>query len=58
MTARLVGGGRKNDRRGREYVSLSLAFPELGPRKLYANLDRGGGQDDGNAFALIRHLED
>jgi uncharacterized protein (DUF736 family) len=26
-------------------VSLSLAAPEFGPRKLYANLGRAAGQD-------------
>lgn len=30
--------------------SLSLAAPEFGPRKLYANLGRAGGQDDDDLF--------
>ena len=38
---------------GNEYVSLSLAAPEFGPRKLYANLGRAAGQDDPDAFAII-----
>ena len=38
---------------GKEYVSLSLAAPEFGPRKLYANLGRAAGQDDDDAFAVI-----
>ena len=38
---------------GRDYVSLSLAAPEFGPRKLYANLGRAAGQDDDDAFAVI-----
>jgi len=38
---------------GKEYVSLSLAAPEFGPRKLYANLGRAAGQDDDDTFALI-----
>ena len=37
---------------GRDYVSLSLAAPEFGPRRLYANLGRAAGQDD-DAFAII-----
>ncbi len=38
---------------GEEYVSLSLAAPEFGPRKLYANLGPAAGQDDEDVFALI-----
>ena len=38
---------------GRECVSLSLASPEFGPRKLYANLGRAAGQDDENVYAVI-----
>jgi uncharacterized protein (DUF736 family) len=38
---------------GKEYVSLSLAAPEFGPRKLYANLGRAAGQDDDDAYAVI-----
>lgn len=38
---------------GKDYVSLSLAAPEFGPRKLYANLGRAAGQDDDDAFAVI-----
>ena len=38
---------------GTEYVSLSLAAPEFGPRKLYANLGRAAGQDDPDTFAII-----
>ena len=34
-------------------MSLSLAAPEFGPRKLYANLGRAAGQDDDSVFALI-----
>ena len=36
-----------------EYVSLSLAAPEFGRHKLYANLGRAAGQDDDDAFAVI-----
>ena len=38
---------------GNEYVSLSLAAPEFGPRKLYANLGRAAGQEDRDVFAVI-----
>lgn len=38
---------------GAPYVSLSLAAPEFGPRKLYANLGRAAGQDDPDVFAVI-----
>jgi uncharacterized protein (DUF736 family) len=38
---------------GKEYVSVSLAAPEFGPRKLYANLGRAAGQDDEDVFAVI-----
>ena len=38
---------------GASYVSLSLAAPEFGPRKLYANLGRAAGQDDDDVFAVI-----
>ena len=49
-----VGAGwtRRSETSGRDYVSLSLAAPEFGPRRLYANLGRAAG-DDENAFALI-----
>ena len=38
---------------GKDYVSLSLAAPEFGPRRLYANLGRAAGQDDDDTYALI-----
>lgn len=38
---------RKSEVSGNKYVSLSLAAPEFGPRKLYANLGRAAGQDVG-----------
>ena len=31
---------------GKDYVSLSIAAPEFGPTKLYANLGRAAGADD------------
>jgi uncharacterized protein (DUF736 family) len=35
-----IGAGwmRRSEASGRDYVSLSLAAPEFGPRRLYANL--------------------
>ncbi len=35
-----IGGGwlRKAKASGREYVSLTLADPQIGPRRIYANL--------------------
>ena len=50
-----IGAGwvRTGETSGKEYVSLSLAAPEFGPRKLYANLGRAAGQDDDEAYAVI-----
>ena len=50
-----IGAGwvRKSESSGNDYVSLSLAAPEFGPRRLYANLGRAAGQDDPDQFALI-----
>lgn len=50
-----VGAGwvRRGETSGRDYVSLSLAAPEFGPRRLYANLGRAAGQDDEDAFEII-----
>lgn len=50
-----VGAGwvRTGEVSGKDYVSLSLAAPEFGPRRLYANLGRAAGQDDDDAYAII-----
>ncbi len=50
-----IGAGwtKKGETSGKEYVSLALAAPEFGPKKLYANLGRAAGQDDDNLYALI-----
>jgi uncharacterized protein (DUF736 family) len=50
-----VGAGwvRKGEVSGNIYVSLSLAAPEFGPRRLYANLGRAAGQDDDDTYAVI-----
>jgi uncharacterized protein (DUF736 family) len=49
-----IGAGwtRRSEGSGRDYVSLSLAAPEFGPRRIYANLGRAAGQDD-HTFAVI-----
>jgi uncharacterized protein (DUF736 family) len=49
---------RKSETSGNEYVSLSVAAPEFGPRRIYANLGRAAGQDDDDAFALIWNPND
>ena len=48
-----AGWNRRSETTGNDYVSLSLAAPEFGPRRLYANLGRAAGQDDDEAFAVI-----
>ncbi|MGQ2929820.1 MAG: DUF736 domain-containing protein [Sphingopyxis sp.] len=50
-----IGAGwvRTGEASGRDYVSLSLAAPEFGPRRLYANLGRAAGQDDDDTYAVI-----
>ena len=50
-----IGAGwlRRGEVSGRDYISLSLAAPEFGPRRLYANLGRAAGQDDDDTFAII-----
>jgi uncharacterized protein (DUF736 family) len=55
-----VGAGwiRKGEVSGKDYVSLSLAAPEFGPRRLYANLGRAAGQDDDDAYAIIWNPND
>jgi uncharacterized protein (DUF736 family) len=55
-----IGAGwtKKGATSGQDYVSLALAAPEFGPRKLYANLGRAAGQDDDSLFALIWNATD
>jgi len=48
-----AGWDKVGEQSGKPYVSLSLAAPEFGPRRLYANLGRAAGQDDDDVFALI-----
>jgi uncharacterized protein (DUF736 family) len=49
-----IGAGwmRHSETSGRDYVSLSLAVPEFGLRRLYANLGRAAGGDE-DRFAVI-----
>ncbi|WP_033073854.1 DUF736 domain-containing protein [Sphingopyxis sp. MWB1] len=55
-----IGAGwvRTGEVSGKDYVSLSLAAPEFGPRRLYANLGRAAGQDDDNIYAVIWNPDD
>ena len=50
-----VGAGwvRRGEMSGKDYVSLSLAAPEFGPRRLYANLGRAAGEESEDTFAII-----
>lgn len=50
-----VGSGRilRGETRGTDYVSLSLAAPDLGVRKLCANLGRTVGLGGDSSFFLI-----
>ena len=47
-----AGWNRRSETSGKDYVSLSLAAPEFGPRRLYANLGQAGGERD-DRFAII-----
>jgi uncharacterized protein (DUF736 family) len=47
-----AGWNRRSQTSERDYVSLALAAPEFGPRRLYANLGRAAGEAD-NRFAII-----
>ena len=38
---------------GKDYISLSLASPEFGAKKIYCNLGKAAGQDDEDVFAMI-----
>lgn len=47
-----AGWNRHSETSGRDYVSLSLAAPEFGQRRLYANLGRSAGADDENLAVI------
>ena len=55
-----IGAGwiRTGQISGKEYLALSIAAPELGPKTLYANLGRAAGQTDPDVFALIWNPQD
>ena len=53
-----AGWNRRGEMSGKDYVSLSLAAPEFGPRRLYANLGRAADQDDDDTFAIIWNADD
>ena len=55
-----IGAGwvRRSETSGNDYISLSLAAPEFGPRRLYANLGRAAGQDEDDVFAIIWNPND
>ncbi len=55
-----MGAGwiKKGQTSGEDYISLSLADPAFGPKKLYANLGRAAGQDDKDVFAVIWNTAD
>jgi uncharacterized protein (DUF736 family) len=50
-----IGAGwiRVGEVSGKAYVSLSLAAPEFGPRRIYANLGRAASQDDDRTYAIL-----
>ncbi len=50
-----IGAGwiKRGKTSGENYISLSLADPAFGPKKLYANLGPAAGQDDSNVYAVI-----
>ncbi|MCP3384669.1 DUF736 family protein [Bradyrhizobium sp. CCGUVB4N] len=54
-----IGAGwiRRGESSGKDYVSLSVAAPELGSRKLYANLGQAVGLGDEGGFLLIWNPE-
>jgi uncharacterized protein (DUF736 family) len=48
-----VGWMHKGETSNKEYVSLSIAATEFGPKKLYANLGKAAGSDDKDLYAVI-----
>ena len=53
-----AGWNRRSESSGNDYVSLSLAAPEFGPRRLYANLGRAAGSNAEDRFAIIWNPND
>lgn len=54
-----IGAGwvRIGEASGKPFVSLTIAAPEFGPRRIYANLGRAAGQDSDDAYAIIWNPE-
>ncbi|QYU69584.1 DUF736 family protein [Leptolyngbya sp. 15MV] len=48
-----AGWNRRSEASGNDYVSLSLAAPEFGPRRLYANLAKAAGDDRDDRFVIL-----
>ena len=53
ISVRTARHGSAQSRLRRVLCPLSLAVPEFGPRKLYADLGRAAGQDDDKVFAML-----
>ncbi len=55
-----IGGGwnRIGKASGNPYISLTFAAPELGSRKIYANLGPASGQEKEGASAILWNPED
>lgn len=53
-----IGGGwnRVGKASGKEYISLTIAHPMIGPRKFYANLGRTNDKPNGD-FAILWNPE-
>jgi len=49
-----IGGGwtRTGKASGKDYISLTLAHPMIGPRKVYANLGQASG-GEADEFAIL-----
>jgi uncharacterized protein (DUF736 family) len=43
----------KGEASNKEYVSLSIAAPEFGPKKVYRNFGEAAGSDDKELYAVI-----
>jgi len=48
-----AGWNRRSEASGRDYVSLALAAPEFGPRRLYANLVQPAGEKRDDRFVIL-----
>lgn len=54
-----IGGGwnQIGKTSGKEFISMTLAHPMIGPRKVYANLGKAHGGED-NEFAILWNPKD